>query len=108
MSGTVNNFSPLVQIKSPENIHRCFKVTFHEFIRVSKEEEGPQSGAIYLSLQMVTVASKQVVETKMWFPRRVCCNLDLENKTIIVWKTFLESKLDEYMDSLLIEPEFIN
>jgi len=65
-------------------------------------EASTDEGAILLE-----VMSADDVLTEMWLPKKVCSNLDLEDKTICVWDKVLNKKIED-MGGLCLEPEYAN
>lgn len=79
-----------------------------EFVSVKNITKASQyEGAILLD-----VLAEDGFELEIWFPKKLCSNLDLEAHTVCIWDKFLATKLaqldKELGRSLAIEPLYYN
>lgn len=89
-------FSDICQVEvNADRLQEAIVIKFEELLQSTKDNQGPQFGAILL-----LVKTGDGETTELWFPKKCCKNLDLDEQTVLVWDKIVDKKGEEleFMD----------
>ena len=96
--GNISSFSSEVKEESGFRLNQALVIHFEELITLTRL--GVNEGAL-----LILVIDSEGNPHEMWLPKKLCSNLDRENKTVCVWDKVMEKKIDD-IGGLNYEPVY--
>jgi len=100
--GATVSYSKDVKVETePYRLKSSLVISFEELLTITGVDKGISAGAILVTLPL----SEDRGTIEQWIPKKLCCNLDLEANTVLVWDVFMKARI-ENMGGLAYEPAY--